>query len=110
MFDTDPDVVRGVAIIENSDFADWHRAGAVTRANAIFVRGSGRDFLANPELTLHEYYHVLRQWNTGELTAFRYLCEWLRRRCRYDRICYEIAARDFAARNVERYRSLLATG
>ena len=36
------------------------------------------EFFADPALVLHEYYHVLRQWNRGRLSIARYLAEWLR--------------------------------
>ena len=36
------------------------------------------DFFADPPLMLHEYYHVLRQWNRGRLTLAGYLREWWR--------------------------------
>jgi RHS repeat-associated protein len=33
-------------------------------------------FQSYPLLMLHEYYHVLRQWNTGRLTRRAYASEW----------------------------------
>lgn len=65
MFETSPDAIRGISIPQYSDFADQHGALAVTRINAIYLNGSGDAFFADPKLTLHEYYHALRQWNTG---------------------------------------------
>jgi hypothetical protein len=108
LFETTEEAIRRVAITEYSGFARRHRAHAVTRVDAIHLAISGGEFLGDPELTLHEYYHVLRQWNTGEMTRLRYVAEWIRRGCRYGRICYEVEARDFARRNLPRYRALLA--
>ena len=107
IFETSEEAIRRVAIAEHSGVARRHRAHAVTRPDAIYLAISGTEFLSDPELTLHEYYHVLRQWNTGEMTRFRYVAEWLRQGCRYGKICYEVEAREFARRNVQRYRSLL---
>jgi hypothetical protein len=45
----------------------------------IYLSGSAADFFANPALMLHEFCHVLLQWETGRLTSARYVCEWLRR-------------------------------
>lgn len=79
----------------------------MTCVNAIYLSGSGADFLVDPKLTLHEYYHVLQQWNTGDLTVGRYVGEWIRQGFDYDRIKYEVQAREFANQVVQRYRSLL---
>jgi hypothetical protein len=43
---------------------------------------------------LHEYFHVLRQWNRGRLSLWRYLVEWVRRGTGKNR--YERQARRFA--------------
>ncbi|MDZ4314545.1 MAG: RHS repeat-associated core domain-containing protein [Azonexus sp.] len=39
---------------------------------------STEDFFSNNHLVLHEYFHVLRQWNTGQLTRRAYAIEFLR--------------------------------
>jgi hypothetical protein len=96
-----------VAIAEYSDFAEQHGAWAVTRVNNIYLRGSGEAFLADLKLAVHEYFHVLRQWNTGELTVPRYVAEWVRQGFSYDKTKYEVQAREFADQNVQRYRSLM---
>ena len=106
VFGTSPEVIRGVAIKEHSPFARLHRAWAVTRANAIYLRGPASEFFSDPESILHEYYHVLRQWNTGELSALRYVKEWIRCGCKYRHIAYEVQAREFAAKHAGRYWSL----
>lgn len=102
--------MRAVSIVEHSRFARLHAAVAVTRRDAIYLRDSAEAFLANPELTLHEYYHVLCQWNTGELSVARYLAEWVRQGMSYHRIAYEAQARAFAANNLSRYCTLLGAG
>lgn len=107
VFDTSPEAVRAVVITQHSDFADQHGALAVTRVDAIYLAGSGTQFFDRPHLVLHEYYHVLRQWNTGDLTVLRYIGEWIRQGFNYDKIKYEIDANRFADQNVQRYRSLL---
>jgi hypothetical protein len=54
---------------------------------------------------LHEYCHVLHQWRTRELTRLRYVIELLRRGYWHNR--FEIAARDFASRELERLEGAL---
>jgi hypothetical protein len=72
--------VDDVEIVEHSPYARLHRgARATTRRNRILLPGSAEDFFADPDLVLHEYFHVLRQWNPGRLSVWRYLVEWLRR-------------------------------
>lgn len=98
-------VVR-VEIIEYSWFARLHmRAKATTRRRRIYLRGSAESFFQNPALILHEYCHVLRQWEPGLLTTPRYIGEWLRRGYWDNR--FEIEAREFATDNLYRFRALL---
>ena len=94
------DVIDAVRIVERSRFARLHgrRVAATTRRGAIYLAGSGRRFAADPDLVLHEYFHVLRQWNSGSLTTWRYLLESLRRGYRGNR--FEVEARAFVRRNV----------
>ena len=94
-------------VIQYSLYVRWHlRAIATTRPNRIYLRGSGKEFFSDSALLLHEYFHVLRQWATGDLTIPRYLRESFRRGYWDNR--YEIEARDFTARELHRFRSLLA--
>src|SRR2546430_12666645 len=51
---------------------------ATTRRGRIYLSGSATEFFANPWLMLHEYCHVIRQWEAGTLTLARYAGEWLR--------------------------------
>jgi hypothetical protein len=101
------DGVRQVRIIEYSLFARLH-AGAVatTRRGTIYLRGSAADFFANPSLLLHEYCHVLMQWDPGRLTSANYVLEWIRRGYWDNR--FEVEAREFAQSNLYRFRALLS--
>src|ERR1700692_276443 len=86
----------GVIVIEHSRYAKLHRGmSATTRPNRILLAIGGAEFVASPELLLHEYYHVLCQWRTGYLTRWRYVAEGVR--CGYRQNRYEQEAREFAA-------------
>jgi hypothetical protein len=90
------DVVDDVEIFEHSWFARLHgRATATTRRNRIYLRGSAEEFFADPSLMLHEYFHVLRQWNRGRMSLWSYLAEWRRNGYWHNR--YERQARRFVA-------------
>jgi hypothetical protein len=94
--------VRGVIVIEHSGYARLHRGMcATTRPNLILLAISGDEFVADPELLLHEYFHVLRQWSPARLTCWRYLVE--SARCGYWNNRYEREAREFAAGAVDQY-------
>jgi hypothetical protein len=98
--------VTHVRIIEHSWFTRLHgRAVATTRRRRIYLRGSAAEFFADPWLMLHEYCHVIRQWQEGSLTVPRYLAECLRRGYWNNR--FEVEARQFADANVARLRALL---
>jgi hypothetical protein len=98
--------VAHVRVIEHSWFARLHGAVATTRPGRIYLRGSAAEFFANPWLMLHEYCHVIRQWQTGELTAARYLRECLRRGYWNNR--FEVGARAFADSHIAQLHALLA--
>ena len=72
---------------------------AVTRRNKIEIQIPCSDFWLDYELVLEEYYHVLRQWNTGRMNRRNYFWEWLRRGYTGNR--FELEAKDFARRNRE---------
>lgn len=97
--------VDDVVIVEHSWYA-WlhHGARATTRRNRILLEGPVSDFVADPELMLHEYYHVLRQWNRGRLTIWSYLVEWLQRGYMENR--YERHARRFAASRLPAFQRM----
>jgi hypothetical protein len=95
-----------VRVIEHSLFVRLHgRAIATTRRRRIYLRGSAADFFQDPSLMLHEYCHVLKQWEPRSLTLWRYLVESLRRGYWNNR--FEIEAREFAAANRSRLQILL---
>lgn len=96
-----------VRVIEHSWYARAHgRAVATTRRGRIYLRGSAAEFFANPWLMLHEYCHVIRQWEAGTLTVARYAGEWLRRGYWDNR--FEVEAREFADAHVADLHTLLA--
>ena len=99
--------VAHVEVIEHSWFARLHGACATTRRQRIYLSGSAADFFGNPWLMLHEYCHVLRQWQTGSLTVPRYLLECLRRGYWNNR--FEVEARAFADQNAPQLHALLAS-
>lgn len=100
------DPVDDVEVREHSLFARLHgRARATTRRNTIYLRGSLAEFLADPELMLHEYFHVLRQWNRGRMNLWDYLAEWRRRGYWENR--YERQARRFVRLRLAAFRRAL---
>ena len=99
--------IAHVKVIEHSWFARLHGATATTRLRRIYLRGSAADFFSNPWLMLHEYCHVLRQWQTGSLTVPRYLLECLRHGYWNNR--FEVEARAFADQHAPRLHALLAS-
>jgi len=99
--------VDDVRIVERSWFARAHgRALATTRHRRIYLRGSAEDFFADPAMVLHEYFHVLGQWEPGDLSVWRYVLEWFRKGYWDNR--FEIEAREFATDQYHRYCALLA--
>jgi hypothetical protein len=99
--------IEAVRVVENSFYARLHMgARATTRPGRILLRNYAAEFWRDPELMLHEYFHVLRQWQPRRLTVWRYLMEWLRRG--YWNNSFEIEARNFAALHGNRLRTELA--
>jgi hypothetical protein len=99
--------VRQIKVVQYSIYVRFHwRAIATTRRNRIYLRGSGKEFFNDGTLVLHEYFHVIRQWATGDLTIPRYLMECFRRGYWDNR--YEIEAREYTSTEIFRYRGLLA--
>ena len=98
--------VARVEVIEYSRYAQAHLGMfATTRPNRILLAAGGDEFVASPEVLLHEYFHVLRQWGTGRMTRLRYLVESARRGYWENR--FEREARAFAAAAVEDYARYL---
>lgn len=99
--------VGHVRVIEHSLMARLHgRALATTRRSRIYLRGDAAAFFANPWLLLHEYWHVIGQWQPGTLTVARYALECLRRGYWNNR--FEVEARAFADAHAARLHALLA--
>jgi hypothetical protein len=95
-----------VRVIEHSLYARLHLgARATTRRNRILLRDSAAAFWRDPDLVLHEYFHVLRQWQPRRLSIWRYLLESLQRGYWLNR--FEIEAREFAAAHGRRLQNLL---
>lgn len=96
-----------VVLREHSLFARMHgRARATTRRNTIYLRGSIDDFLADHQLMLHEYFHVLRQWNRGRMNLLDYVVEWWRRGYWQNR--FERQARRFVQLRLGAFQQALA--
>ncbi len=87
-------------IKENSDWA------STTRKNRIIPYIECGDFFSNPALILEEYYHVLRQWNTGRMTRISYLVDYARNG--YQGSKYEIEAKTFVAWNLRDFKDCLS--
>jgi len=103
------DAIDDVELVEHSWYARLHLgARATTRRNRILLAGSATEFFADPALVLHEYFHVLRQWNTGRLSVGRYLREWLRRGYWHNR--YEHQARRYTRLRLPALLALLGPG
>jgi hypothetical protein len=101
--------VRRVRLVPNSFYVRLHgRADATTRRNVIYLRGSLAEFAADPELMLHEYFHVIHQWHSRRLTIRRYLLEWLRHGYWNNR--FEREARDFTSAQRMRLVVMLQQG
>jgi hypothetical protein len=99
--------VAHVRVIEHSLYARLHgRALATTRPGRIYLRGEAAAFFADPWLVLHEYWHVIGQWQRGTLTVARYLAECLRRGYWNNR--FEVEARAFADLHARALRAALA--
>jgi uncharacterized protein DUF4157 len=100
------DGIARVEVIENSFFARLHwNALATTRRRRIYLRGNAKDFFNDPALVIHEYFHVMKQWEPRLLTRRRYVLEWLRHGYWSNR--FEVEARQFTADNLDRFRLLL---
>ena len=100
------DSVDDVVLRESSWFLKLHgRARATTRRNTIYLRGTVDEFFADPALMLHEYFHVLRQWNRGRMNLWDYLVEWSRRGYWANR--YERQARRFVDLRLGAFRRLV---
>lgn len=103
------DAVDDVRVVERSWYARLHAgARATTRRNRILLRGTRADFFADPALVLHEYFHVVRQWNAGRLSIGSYLRESLRSGYWLNR--YERQARRFVSLRLEHLEARVTPG
>lgn len=101
------ETIEHVRVVEHSWFARLHlRMIATTRRRRIYLRGSAASFFNNSEFLLHEFCHVVKQWEPRRLTTFGYVLEWLRRGYWDNR--FEIEAREFAADTRHRFQALLS--
>lgn len=99
--------VHAVRVIEHSWFARLHwRAIATTRRRRIYLRGAAGPFFDDPGIVLHEFFHVMGQWEPRRLTVWKYVVEVFRRGYWDNR--FEIEAREFADDHRHRYCALLA--
>jgi len=98
--------IKRVRVIENSFFAALHwNASATTRRRHIYLRGSADDFFKDPALILHEYFHVMNQWEPRLLTTVRYMLEWIKRGYWNNR--FEVEARQFTEANLAAFQGML---
>ncbi len=95
--------VGSVEVNVDSTFARMHGVYATTRKNAIYVNDTCDGFFGNPFTILEEYYHVLKQWNTGRLTLLGYIAANIADGG-YDKNRWEIEAKTFASNNLEAYK------
>ena len=100
--------VGHIQIIEHSRYAALHgRILATTRKELILLNMGGDAFSRLPELVLHEYYHVVKQWRNGELTTLKYIIESAKNG--YINNKYEVATNRFVQQNIARFKDLLST-
>ena len=99
--------VCDVKVVERSWYAALHgKILATTRRELILLNMDGDAFSKLPELVLHEYYHVVKQWRNGELTALKYLLESAKNG--YHNNSYEVATNRYVQQNIARFHHLLS--
>jgi uncharacterized protein RhaS with RHS repeats len=103
IFKTD---VNKVKIIEKINPASSYEA--TTRKNTIIIYEPCSEFLNDADTVLHEYYHVLEQWDTKRLFWLRYGWQYLLHG--YNNNKYEKDARRFAKKHRNEYEKCLACG
>jgi len=79
-----------------------------TRRNSIRLPPSlsVERFFEHHRLVLHEYFHVLQQWNIGRISVFSYIVE-ASKNGYEDKNKFEREANKFAADNLEKFRECL---
>nr|WP_254898897.1 RHS repeat-associated core domain-containing protein [Stenotrophomonas sp. NA06056] len=81
-----------------------------TRKNSIRLPPnlSMEEFFEDQKLVLHEYYHVIRQWNAGALSRRAYVAEFMRNGSAQGNK-FEGAATAFAGANVSAFNKCIAS-
>jgi len=81
-----------------------------TRKNSIRLPPnlSMEEFFGDQKLVLHEYYHVIRQWNTGALSRRAYVAEFMRNGSAQGNK-FEDAATEFAGANVSAFNKCIVS-
>lgn len=105
LFDAPVDDVQVIVAPRYVRWLHGRHTVATTRRNRIYLAIPGELFVTDHRLVLHEYCHVIQQWNTGRLTVARYLAELARRG--YWKNRYEVEAREFVTANIVRFEELL---
>ena len=72
--------------------------------NTIYLDGGRREFFQYDLTVLEEYFHVLKQWNTRQMTRTSYMAEHIRNG--YDGNRFEIQAKGYASQNLQLYTQL----
>lgn len=79
---------------------------AFTQVNTIVTRDSCSGFFGKPEIVIEEYFHVVRQWNTGRLSSFGYLRDnWTDGG--YAKNRWEKEAKNFAAEKLKEFQKCI---
>lgn len=77
-----------------------------TRKNKIILRWpTCEDFKKMDAVVLEEYFHVIKQWNTGKMTKLKYGIEHMKNG--YDNNKFEVEAWEFVSQNIDAYQDCL---
>lgn len=100
-----------IAVHPNSSTPEAWFGYYSTRYRRIDLVGSCEDFYSQPDLVLHEYYHVIRQWERSPfLFLLQYAKEAIQAGGEHDAIPSEQAAENFARLNRRRFEKCLQEG
>ena len=98
--------VSTIKVVERSWYAALHgKILATTRKELILLNMDGDAFSQLPELVLHEYYHVIKQWRHGELTTLKYIIESAKNG--YINNKYEVATNQYVQKNIAVFNLLI---
>ena len=101
-----------VSVSGSSLYAKLLGVVATTDKNAIFLNSkyvTCDGFWKDTSLVLHEYYRVLKQWNTGDMIVGSYLLESLGKDDKWAENKYEIAANAFASTHKKELEDCLSS-